>query len=111
MTREMSSKSSAKKNEPVPGDRLPMAGLGASAAVGAFIGAMPAKTGLSVVVGEHLRSDARTLMPELLARSRTPEVHQAPDRRGVRGSIDHSCQSLTDHRHGAIGVTRVWNQH
>jgi len=87
MTREMSSKSSAKKSKPVP------------------------KTGLSFIVGEHVDLTHVHLMPELLARSRTPEVHQAPDRRGVRGSIDHSCQSLTDDRHGAIGVTNVWNRH
>jgi hypothetical protein len=70
MTREMSSKSSAKKNKRVPGaarhaagggktarssttpaagDRLPIVGLGASAggleALKGFLGAMPAKTG------------------------------------------------------------------
>jgi chemotaxis response regulator CheB len=86
-------------------------GLGTSAALAAFIGARPSKTGLSFVVGEHLDRTHENLMPELLARSTTPEVHQALDRRGVRGSINHSFRSLTDEQHGAIGATTSLNRH
>jgi chemotaxis response regulator CheB len=112
MTREMSSKSSAKKSKPVPGaahraagrgktagsgstltpgDRLPIVGLGASAggleALKGFFGAMPAKTGLSFVVVVHLDPTHESLMPELLAKSTTLGVHQAQDRQPLEA--DH----------------------
>jgi two-component system, chemotaxis family, CheB/CheR fusion protein len=112
MTREMSSKSTAKKNKRVPGaarpaagrgktarssttpaagDRLPIVGLGASAggleALKGFFGAMPAKTGLSFVVVVHLDPTHDSLMPELLAKSTTLGVHQAQDRQPLEA--DH----------------------
>jgi hypothetical protein len=73
-------------------------------------GAMLARTGLSNVFGEDYDRTHENLMPELLARSTTPEVHQAPDRRGVRGSIDHFFRSMTDDEHG-IGRHTIWNRH
>ena len=127
----MSSKSSAKKSKPVPGaarraagrgetagsgltptsgDRLPIVGLGRSAARAAFIGARPAKKGLSIVVGEHLDRTHENLMPELLARSTTPRSIKRWIAEAC-GSINHSFRSLTDEQHGAIGATTSLNRH
>ena len=112
MTREIPSKSSAKRNKPAPraarraADRskiarsgttpttsahLRIVGLGASAggleALRAFFGSMPAKTGLSFVVVVHLDPTHESLMPELLAKSTTLAVREAQDRQPVEA--DH----------------------